>query len=155
VTGWHLAQFNVARLHQPLDHPDTAAFVDALGEINEVAEASPGFVWRLQDEEGQSSSYVVVYDDPLLIVNYSIWERVEHLRQFVYQSAHSSFLRRRRQWFSRMAAAYLVCWWVPAGTIPSVEEAAARLEQLRREGPGEVVFTLHDPRPAPSTISAG
>ena len=93
---WHLAQFNVARLHQPLDHPDTAAFVERLGPINEVAESSPGFVWRLQDDEGQSSSYVVVYDDPLMIINFSLWETVEFLSRFVYKSAHTTFLRRRR-----------------------------------------------------------
>jgi len=150
---WHLAQFNVARLHQPLDHPDTAEFVDALGPINEVAESSPGFVWRLQDDEGQSSSYVVVYDDPLMIINFSVWETVEDLSQFVYKSAHTTFLRRRREWFSKPDDAYVVCWWVPARTIPSVEEAAARLEQLRREGPGDDVFTLRDARPAPTAAT--
>ena len=148
---WHLAQFNVARLHQPLDHPGTAEFVAALGSINDVAESSPGFVWRLQDDEGQSSSYVVVYDDPLMIINFSVWETVEDLTQFVYKSAHTAYLRRRREWFSKSDEAYLVCWWVPAGTIPSVEEAVVRLERLRRDGSGDDVFTLRDARPAPTT----
>ncbi len=124
---WHLAEFNVARLHQPLDHPDTAEFVAALDSINALAEASPGFVWRLTDEGGQSSSYVVVYDDPLQIINLSVWESVDDLHHFVFRTAHTEFLRRRRTWFERMDEAFLVCWWIPVGTIPSTEEAVERL----------------------------
>jgi hypothetical protein len=148
--SWHLAQFNVARLHQPLDHPDTADFVAALGQINEVAETSPGFVWRLTDESGQSSSYVVVYDDPLMIINFSVWETPEALADFVYHSAHTPFLRRRREWFRRMTEAYLVCWWVPAGEIPTVDDALARLDKLRADGVSDDAFTLRDVRPSSS-----
>jgi len=151
---WHLAQFNVAHLRQPLDHPDTASFVDALASVNELAEASPGFVWRLKDEEGQSSSYVVAYDDPLMIINLSVWETVEDLHHFVFQTAHTAYLRRRREWFERMAEAYLACWWVPAGSVPTVEEAVARLARLRRDGPSDDVFTLHDARLAPASQPA-
>lgn len=154
-TGWQLAQFNVARLRQPLDHPATAEFVDALGPVNDVADSSPGFVWRLRDEAGQSSSYVVVYDDPLMIVNFSVWETVQALRDFVFRSAHTPYLRRRREWFERAAEAYVVCWWVPVGTIPSVEEAVRRLEQLRREGSSDEVFGLRDARPAPAGVATG
>ena len=99
-SGWHLAELNVGRLHEPLDHPATAEFVDALPAINELAEASPGFVWRLKDEEtGLSSSYVRADDDPLLIINLSVWETPEQLHDFVYRTAHTPYLRRRREWF--------------------------------------------------------
>jgi uncharacterized protein DUF3291 len=150
-TSSHLAQFNIARLLQPLDHPDTAEFVANLDRINTVAEAAPGFVWRLKDDDsGLSSSYVRAYEDPLLIINFSVWESPEQLQEFVYRSDHTAFLRRRREWFEKMAEAYFVCWWIPPGYVPTVEEAVARLERLRTEGPSDEAFTLRDIRPAPT-----
>jgi Domain of unknown function (DUF3291) len=148
---WHFAQYNIGRLHQPLDHPATAEFVDALDEVNALAESSPGFVWRLTDDAtGLSSSYVRAYDDPLMVINLSVWETPGHLEDFVYRSTHTSFLRRRREWFQKLDAAYLVCWWIPAGLVPSVEEAVERLERLRRDGVSDEAFTLRDLRPAPA-----
>jgi hypothetical protein len=147
---WHLAQLNVGRLHEPLEHPATAEFVAALPAINALAEASAGFVWRLKDEAtGLSSSYVRADDDPLLVINLSVWETPEHLHDFVYRTAHTPYLRRRREWFQKMDV-FLVCWWVPAGHVPSVEEAMARLAQLRRDGPSDEAFLLRDLRPAPT-----
>jgi hypothetical protein len=149
TAAWHLAQFNIGRIHQPLDHPDIAEFVANLDPVNALAESSPGFVWRLTDDAGLSSSYVQAYADPLMLINLSVWEGPEQLRQFVYQSGHTSFLRRRAEWFERSDGPYLVCWWVPAGHVPSVEEAVARLERLRSDGPSDDAFTLRDIRPAP------
>lgn len=150
--AWHFAQYNIGRLHQPLDHPDTAEFVANLDQVNAIAEASPGFVWRLTDDEsGLSSSYVRAYDDPLVVINLSVWETPEQLQDFVYRGAHTPFLRRRREWFEKATEAYLVCWWIPAGHVPSVEEAVERLERLRRDGPTDDAFTLRDLRPAPAT----
>ncbi|MET0461210.1 MAG: DUF3291 domain-containing protein [Ilumatobacteraceae bacterium] len=149
--SWHFAELNVATLRQPLDHPDTAEFVGALDTINALAESSPGFVWRLVDESGQSSSYVRADDDPLFIVNLSVWESPELLHDYVYKTAHTPFLRRRREWFRRMEDAFLVCWWVPVGHRPSVDEALDRLDRLRRDGVTDDAFTLRDRRPAPSS----
>ena len=148
--AWHLAQLNIGRLHRPLDHPDTREFTEALDAINALADASPGFVWRLKDEvTGLSSSYVRVGDDPLHVVNLSVWETPEQLRDFVYRTAHTPFLRRRREWFEKVDV-FLVCWWVPAGAVPTVDEAMDRLERLRRDGPSADAFTLRDVRPAPA-----
>ena len=144
--GRQLAQFNVARLHEPLDHPDTAEFVDALDEVNALAESSPGFVWRLVDEEGRSSSYVTAFDDPLMIINMSVWTSADALYHFVFRTAHAAFLRRRREWFERLGEAILVCWWVPAGHHPSVEEAMERLADLRAHGVTDRAFTLRSRR---------
>ena len=152
--SWQLAEFNIARLRQPLDHPDTAPFVEALDMVNALAESSPGFVWRLQDESGQSSSYVRAYDDPLTIINLSVWESPDALRDFVFRTSHTSFLRRRREWFERMDVTYLVCWWVVAGTAPTVADAVERLDHLHRDGPSADAFTLRDPFPSP-TVRAG
>jgi hypothetical protein len=152
---WHLAELNIARLHQPLDHPDTAEFVAALDHVNALAEASPGFVWRLTDESGQSSSYVQTTDDPLDIINLSVWETMEQLLDFVFRTGHTEYLRRRREWFRRVDEAYLVCWWVPAGEVPTVEEALGRLTRLRREGVSDDAFTMRDRRPAPAGARSG
>lgn len=148
---FHLAQLNVGRLNQPLDHPDTAEFERALGPINALAESSPGFVWRLTDDDGQSSSYVRLpgEDDPLLIVNYSIWEDVESLRQFVFKSGHASYLRRRREWFEKPTEAVTVLWWTPAGTIPTLAEASERLDRLRADGPTAEAMSLNRTFPPP------
>ncbi len=150
MDGWHLAELNIALLRQPLEHPDTAEFVAALGEINTLAESSPGFVWRLTDDSGQSSSYVRAYDDALTIINLSVWSTPDALHDFVFRTAHTPFLRRRREWFERMDDAYLVCWWVPEGHVPSVDEAIERLDRLRTEGVTDGAFTFRDRRPPPS-----
>jgi hypothetical protein len=151
---FHLAQFNMARLRQPLDHEDTEEFVTMLGPVNAIAEASPGFVWRLEDEDGNSSSYVEVpgLDDPMWIVNYSVWTDVESFRHFVYKSGHGSYLRRRSDWFEPAAEATTVCWWTPAGTIPDVAEAYQKLLRLHADGPSEDGWHLRDPYPVPAVI---
>jgi len=147
--GVELAQVNVARLRQPLDHPDTADFVAGLEPVNALADASPGFVWRLQTDEGDATALRVFPDDQV-IVNLSVWTSVDALRDFVYRSAHTPFLRRRREWFQRPDEAHLVCWWVPAGHVPTVGEALDRLAAVRRDGASEGAFTLRDRRPVPS-----
>jgi hypothetical protein len=144
---YHLAEVNVAVLREPLDAPATAGFVAALEPINQLADSSPGFVWRLQTPEGDATS-IRVFDDDRIIVNLSLWESLT-LWAFTYASRHLDVLRRRREWFHRMAEAHLALWWVPAGQVPTVEEAVERLEALRRNGPSPEAFTLREPFPAP------
>jgi hypothetical protein len=141
---WHLAQLNVGRLRAPVDDPATDEFMAALDTINALAEASPGFVWRLQTEEGNATS-IRAFDDDLMILNMSVWESVETLAEYVYRSAHTPFLRRRSQWFERLGEAYLVLWWIPAGTLPTIDEALGRLDHLRAFGPAAEAFTFRQP----------
>jgi hypothetical protein len=141
VSSHHLAQINVARLRAPLDDPEVAEFVAALDPINALAEASLGFVWRFQTEDGNATA-ARPYDDDLIIVNFSTWESIGALADYVYRSEHTGFLRRRREWFERMDQPVVAMWWVPAGHRPSVEEAVARLELVRRDGPGPQAFTF-------------
>ena len=143
----HFAELNIARLHQPLDHADNAEFVAVLDAVNRIAEVSEGFVWRLQGDDGRSSSYVTAYDDPLLIVNLSVWQSPDALRHFVYRSGHSAYLRRRREWFVESSTLDMVCWWVPAGTVPDVGDAVARLDHLRAHGPSDNGFLF-----SPTTV---
>jgi hypothetical protein len=145
----HLAQLNVGRLLAPLDDPATAGFVAGLEPINAVADAAPGFVWRLQDDTGDAT-HIRAHPDPLFIVNLSVWESLEDLAAFVYEGAHVPLMRRRREWFSRMATAHLVLWWVPAGTRPTPAEALDRLDLLERHGPSPAAFTFRRPFAAPA-----
>lgn len=141
---WHLAQLNVGRLVAPTTAPELAEFMTALAPINAIADRAAGFVWRLQADVGDATT-IHAFDDELLLLNMSVWESIETLRAFTYSSAHTAYLGRRREWFEKMALAHMVLWWVPAGHIPSVEEAIGRLELLRRDGPTPAAFTFRSP----------
>ena len=145
---YHLAQLNIARLLAPVDSPQLAEFVARLADINALADAAPGFIWRFQTEDGDATA-LRPYDDDEIIVNYSVWESPEALRDYVYQGGHAEVMKRRREWFSRMAEAFLVLWWVPAGHRPTMGEAKERLELLRRHGPTPDAFSFRQIFPAP------
>jgi uncharacterized protein DUF3291 len=137
----HLAQLNVARFKMPLEEPEMADFVAALDPLNAIADAAPGFVWRLQTEEGNATS-IHAFEDDLMLVNMSVWESVEALGDYVYGQDHVAVMRRRREWAERLAEAHLCLWWIPAGSIPTVDEAKERLEHLRDHGPTPYSFTF-------------
>lgn len=147
MAEFHLAQLNIARLREPLDSPLLADFVANLERINELADQSPGFVWRLETEEGDATALRPFGEN--YIVNLSVWQDVESLWQFVYKSAHTEIMRRRREWFHKMTEDHAVLWWVEAGAIPSEAEARERLEKLRKSGPGPQAFTFKQSFPAP------
>jgi hypothetical protein len=151
--GWHLAQVNIAVLLAPIDSEQLRGFVEMLDPVNAIADAAPGFVWRLQTEDGDATS-IRAFDDERIIVNLSVWESAEALGDFVFASRHLEVLRRRREWFEKMATAYVAMWWVPAGTIPTVDEAKARLELLEARGPSPEAFTLREPFPPPGSDEA-
>lgn len=148
-TAWHLAQINVARLRHPREHPASADFVAALEPINALADAAPGFVWRLQSDTGDATD-IRVSADALLIVNMSVWESIEALSAFVYESAHVGVMRRRRDWFERATAPSQALWWTPAGRLPSTADGMDRLDVLRRHGSSPTAFTFQEPYPTPS-----
>jgi len=137
----HLAQVNIARMLAPLEDPVMADFVARLDEINALADGSPGFIWRLQTEAG-NATYLRPYADERIIINMSVWETVEHLRNYVYQSRHSEVLRRRREWFEKLETPVVALWWVPAGHVPSVDEAKKRIAHLQANGPTPFAFSF-------------
>ena len=147
-SSWHLAQVNVGRLTAPKGDPRVAPFFAALDRVNAFAEASPGYVWRLQDEAGNATG-IKPTSDPLFIVNLSVWHDAESLFAFVYRSAHAPEMARRREYFARFEGAYQALWWVQAGHIPSVDEALSRLWRLDRYGPAPEAFTFKSRFPAP------
>lgn len=142
----HLAQLNIAKPRFPLDDPRMAEFMDNLNRINELGKAAPGFVWILEDDTGNATA-IQAFDDPSILINLTIWESVEALRDYAYKSEHVDYVRRRHEWFEPLNP-YLVLWWIPAGHIPTIEECRARLEDLRENGPNPRAFTLSKPFPA-------
>ena len=145
---WHLAQINVGRLVAPQGDARVQPFFDALDAINALADASPGFVWRLQDEGGNATA-IQVSPDPLFILNMSVWTDAETLFAFVYRSAHTPVMARRREYFDRFDGAYQALWWVPAGTLPTINDGLSRLWYLDRYGPSAHAFTFKTRHPHP------
>jgi hypothetical protein len=148
LATWHLAQLNVGRAVARLDDPVMAGFVARLAEINALAERSPGFVWRLKGAGG-SSSELQLTDDPLLLVNLTVWASAEALFDFTYRSDHRAVLKRRLDWFERREGPAVVLWWQPAGVIPSADEAFRRLARREALGPTPEAFTFKDRFPPP------
>jgi hypothetical protein len=148
VTAYHLAQLNIGKPKAPLTEATMADFVADLPRLNALADAAPGFVWRLQDDGGDATALRPF--GPEIMVNLSVWTTVEALRQYVYRSAHLESLRRRTEWFHHEGLKHhLVLWWMPAGALPTVEQAWERLAILGRDGPGPEAFTLRQPYPTP------
>lgn len=150
--SYHLAQINIGRLLAPLDDPQIADFVANLEPINAIADRAPGFVWRFQTDAGDATS-LRPYDDDRMLINFSVWKDFDSLTAFTYEGAHVAIMRRRREWFERLAEAYMALWWIPAGHIPTVAEATARLDHLRRFGPTAESFSFRDPFPPPDAAS--
>jgi Domain of unknown function (DUF3291) len=163
---YHLAQINIARLLAPMDDPRSKDFAQAIAAINLLAESSDGFVWRLKDDDAPEShdeskaasgayggaTNIQAYDDPLIIVNMSVWESLESLRHFVYQSGHAQYVRRRRDWFEKPTEAFMACWWIPVGHVPTLDEAKERLASIEANGDTAFAFTFKSTFPAPSAV---
>jgi hypothetical protein len=153
--AYHLAQVNIGRLLAPLDSPLLQTFTARLDEVNALADTAPGFVWRLQTQDGNATAVQGFEWDQAgsagMLVNMSVWESVETLAAYVYSGEHRAVLRRRREWFAQMRVAWSALWWIPAGTVPSVADAEDRVRLLRARGPGPAAFTLrqHYPPPGP------
>jgi hypothetical protein len=151
--GWHLAQVNIGRLVAPEGDPRVQPFFDALDRVNALAEASPGFVWRLTGE-GNNATDLRPTPDPLLAVNMSVWTDADALFAFVYRSTHTPVMARRRDYFERFDGAFQAMWWIPAGEIPTLSDAFSRLWMLDRYGPTSHAFTFKARFPAPGLDGA-
>ncbi len=143
MSEYHLAQINVGRLQAPIDDPLVVEFVDGLNAINALADESPGFVWRLQTENGNATSIQTTADE-LFIVNMSLWATLDDLFKYVYRTEHVDFLRNRRDWFQRMDEPHMCLWWVDAGHIPTIEEGLEKLEHFRRHGSTPQAFSFRN-----------
>jgi hypothetical protein len=148
-----VAQVNIGRLLAPVDSPQLADFMAALDPVNALADAAPGFIWRLQTEDGNATAVQAFEwdagDSAGVIMNMSVWESVDDLGAFIYSEPHRQVMRRRREWFQRMAVAYTALWWIPRGTVPTTGDAEERVCHLRLHGPTPQAFTLRTHFPPP------
>ena len=149
MPSYYLAQLNIAKMKFPIESPEMFEFVDNLENINALAEHSPGFVWRLQTEDGDATGIDFFGAD--VLVNMSIWENVESLHSYVYKTAHAKIMSRRKEWFNRVEEAYTVLWWTPEGTIPPLDEAKSKLELLKAQGPTTEAFSIKQAFPSPGS----
>ena len=140
----HLAQLNIAFAKAPLDDPLMQGFMDQIDAVNAEAEKSPGFVWRLQTDEGNATDIRVFKEDDV-IINLSVWESLDHLKNYIYDGLHLKVLQRKSDWFSKMDSAHLVLWWIPKGHIPDTDEALMKLSYLNEYGPTPDAFTISKP----------
>jgi len=140
MSEYQIAQINIARMKGVnINDPVMKEFSNNLDRVNELAESSKGFVWRLKDESNNATS-INPFDDVQIIINISAWESIEALEEFTYKSFHTEFVRRRKEWFNIFGKAYYAIWWVPRGKNPTIQEAIDRLEYLQKNGPSPHVF---------------
>jgi hypothetical protein len=144
-----LTQVNIGRFRAPIDSPIMEGFRAQLDPINALADQSPGFIWRLQTEDGNATAVRPYAGDDLMAINMSVWSSLESLQQFVYKSHHVHTLRGRDQWFEPIEGPILALWWIPNGHTPTVQEAVERLAHLKTHGPTPYAFTFRTPFPPP------
>ena len=148
VAGYEIAQLNVGRARGPMDGPVMADFAARLDEINALAESAPGFVWRLKGDNNNATELHYT-DDPMFIVNLTVWRSIDELWAFTYATHHNQLFKRRFEWFERSATPTMTMWWQPAGTIPEIQDALRRLRHLTEHGPTPEAFTFKQRFPAP------
>jgi hypothetical protein len=131
---YHIAEINIAKMKGvDINDPIMKEFMENLDRVNEIAESSEGFVWRLKDESNNATN-LNPYEDEQILINVSVWGSIEQLENFMYKTFHSDFLKRRKEWFLAYGTAHTAMWWVPAGHLPSLQEAVDKLEYLQKHG---------------------
>jgi len=135
----YIAELNIARMRYPLDDPRMDEFRRALDTVNLLADRSPGFVWRYTDESGNATD-THISDDPLWLVNMSVWKTAETLEAYVWQTLHKRVYNNKGRWLEPPKAPHFVMWPVALGVTPSLDEGLSRLEHIRTHGPSDHAF---------------
>jgi hypothetical protein len=149
---YHLAQVNTATLRAPLHDPQMADFVAQIRQINAIADADPGFVWRLRSEGADDATSIRAFPDERILITLTVWRSIEALSNYVYRGAHGGIMRDRRRWFEKSDQPILALWWIPVGHTPTVEEAKTRLSYLRQHGSTAYAFSFGKPFPSPDAV---
>lgn len=138
----HLAELNIGRLVADTDDPRVAEFMAALDRINGMGKRMPGFVWMMEGsgEPGTGNTETKIDGAPRFVANLTVWESVETLENFVWNTVHRQFYERRKDWFEVLGEMHFVMWWVPAGHKPTLDEALERLELRKARGDTEEAF---------------
>lgn len=138
---YHLAQANIARLVAPLDSAELAGFVNNMAAVNAIADSSKGFVWRMQDESGGSTS-LLIFNDKSLLLNVSVWEDIDALYNYVYKSQHGEYFAQRRRWFRKWEGSSPVLWWIEAGQTPTIAVVEGKFRALQERGASASAFNF-------------
>ena len=141
MTQYHIAQINIGRMVAAIDSEEMSGFVNRLDEINALADQAEGFVWRLQTEDGDATA-IRIFEDDMLIINMSVWESIEALHNYTYKTAHAQLIKQRKEWFEKMSSSHMAMWWIPAGHIPTPQEAATKIALINERGVTADVFTF-------------
>ncbi|MBS2011400.1 MAG: DUF3291 domain-containing protein [Deltaproteobacteria bacterium] len=150
--AFHLAQANVAYALAPADSPQMADYISRLDEMNQLADRSPGFVWRYLTDSRDPEQREL--PDPNVLFNMSVWESIEALHHYTYRTAHAEVYAGRRRWFADKVGLVgghaLAMWWIRSGERPTVEDAKERLALITSIGPSERAFTFKQRFPPPT-----
>jgi hypothetical protein len=136
----HLAQVNIAKKLAPLDDPIMQDFINNVDKMNAIADSSPGFIWRMKDEDKDLGAQV--FQDDSLVINISVWEDLDLLFNYTYNSGHIEVFKRKKEWFSKMKMMHMAFWYVPEGYEPSFQDAKDRLDYLNIHGDSPYAFTF-------------
>lgn len=142
-TGYHVAEFNFGTLLYPWDDPRVADFQNGLDRVNEIGERSPGFVWRISDDEMeavQEDPQGAMADRPNTASTLSVWQTPKALWHFVEKTLHARFMARSAEWFVAGDSGHCVGWWVPEGHKPTVAEGMQKWAELQRDGATQNAF---------------
>jgi heme-degrading monooxygenase HmoA len=147
-----LAQANVAYGLVPTDDPRLADYLARLDEMNSLADQSPGFVWRYLTDSRDPTQRE--FDDPLVLFNMSVWTSIDALHAYTYRTAHAEVYAARRRWFADVNAVVgghaFAMWWIPEGTLPTVDDAKHKMKQILEMGPTPDAFSFKKRFPSPA-----
>ena len=139
---YQLAQINIAKMKGvDIDDPIMKEFVENIGYVNQLADNSRGFVWRLKDENDHATALNPL-NDVQTIINLSVWEDIDSLQHYTYKTFHSYFLKRRKDWFHQYGKSHYALWWIKKGAYPEIGEALKRLQYLQNNGASAYAFTF-------------
>ena len=148
MSKFQLAQINIAYGFETLDHPVMQDFSNAIDDINALAETSPGFVWRWASGENDDSGERL-FNNPKVIINLSVRDSIDALKNDVYTSGHLDILKRKKEWFEKPSSAHLAMWWIPEGQYHSLEQAKSKLDSIDQYGATEQAFNFAKQFPRP------
>jgi hypothetical protein len=152
---YHLAQVNMGRIRARLDDPIMQGFMSRLDDLNALADASPGFVWRLKSDANNATYFRPYEHDDMILLNMSVWETIEDLKNYVYKTVHAEVMRHRQEWFEKFRGEFIALWWVPVGHRPSIDEAKKRMAHLNQYGPTEFAFNFKQTFPPNEEFQRG
>lgn len=140
--GTHIAELNVGRLVAPTDDPRVGEFMRALDRVNGLGKRMPGFVWMMEGsgEPATGNTETKIGGDPRFVSNLTVWDSVEALEAFVWNTVHRQFYARRAEWFEVLGKMHFVMWRVPAGHRPTLDEGLERLAHLQSHGDSDHAF---------------